>query len=68
MRAGARRMLEQLIERSPQGYSREELAEVSEIAYGSGTYATYLGDLRRNGLLTEEDGQVYASDALFLGE
>jgi len=32
-----------------------------------GTFGTYLGDLRRNGLITERDGVAVANDILFPG-
>ncbi len=65
--AGARRMLDTLIEWHPSSISRQELAERSAISGSGGTFSTYLGMLRTAGLIDEPDGQVRAADVLFLG-
>lgn len=67
LKAGARRMLDALLQAHPDGLTREELAERSEISKGSGTFSDYLSSLRRNGLAEERSGVVYAGEALFLG-
>lgn len=75
MKAGARRMLDILIERresmsgaygDPGWMTRIELASAAGITPSSGTFSQYLGTLRRAGLLDESDGDVRASDVLFL--
>jgi hypothetical protein len=67
LRAGARRMLDALIDRYPEGLTREELAESAEVVATGGTFSTYLGDLRRAGLAVEVDGVVHADEVLFIG-
>ena len=65
LRAGARRMLDLLVEAYPGGMSRAELAERSGFAESGGTYQAYLRDLRRNLLAIERDGEVCAAEVLF---
>lgn len=67
LKAGARRMLDALMEAHPDGLTRHALAERSEITAGSGTFSDYLSMLRRTTLAHESGGYVYAGDALFLG-
>lgn len=64
LRAGARRMLDQLMAVYPRGLSRAELGTASGIAENGGTFSTYLGDLRRAGLIDDEDGVLTASTLL----
>jgi hypothetical protein len=66
LKAGARRMLGELIAEHPAGMSRGELAERVGIELTGGTYGTYLSTLRRNGLVDEGGGQLHAADVLFL--
>jgi hypothetical protein len=67
-KAGARRMLEELMEVYPDGLTRDEIAERAGITRSSGTFTDYLASLRRNGLLDEsEPGLVRAGPALFIG-
>jgi len=66
LKAGARRMLDELLAQHPAGMSRNELAERVGIEATGGTFGTYLSTLRRNGLLDERDGQLHAADVLFL--
>lgn len=66
LRAGAYRMLELLVEAYPDGYSRADLGEMAGFAVSGGTFGTYLGDLKRNGLVEEADGALFASETLFL--
>lgn len=67
LKAGARRMLDELIEAHPDWLTRQELADRAEIAMTGGTFSTYLGMLRTAGLIDEDAGQVRANDVLFLG-
>jgi uncharacterized protein len=66
LRAGERKMLDLLIDAHRQGMSRKQLAEESGFALEGGTFGTYLGVLRRNGLAEEANGRVFAGEALFL--
>lgn len=67
LRAGERRMLDELVRAYPNGLIREDLAILSGFTESGGTFGTYLSTLRRNGLAEIRDGFVRASDALFLG-
>lgn len=68
LRAGARRMLDHLLEMHPAWCTRIELAEAIEMSTRSGTFSTYLGDLRRNGLIEERGKrELRAGEAFFLG-
>lgn len=66
-KAGARRMLDELFDVHPRGLTRDELGERAEIARNSGTFSDYLSALRRNYVIEERDGQIYAGAALFIG-
>lgn len=61
---GAGRLLDLLVERYPDSYQKEELAEEAGLTFTGGTYSTYLSRLRSNGLLDELDG-IRASEVLF---
>jgi hypothetical protein len=63
-KAGARRMLDLLVDRYPRGYTRQELGDRAEVARG-GTFSDYLRSLTKNGLARVESGQVFASQMLF---
>lgn len=68
LKKGAREMLDLLVARHPEGYSKQELADELGMAATGGTFGTYLGTLRRNGLaVVEGSDSCYASDDLFVG-
>lgn len=67
LRTGARKMLDILLDRYPQPVTRGELAELTELEQTGGTFGTYLGDLRRNGLADEADDGIRAAEVFFLG-
>jgi hypothetical protein len=66
LKSGARRMLDVLVEIHPHSLGRGELGERTGIEPSGGTFSTYLGHLRRNGLVEVEGGLIVASDTLFL--
>jgi uncharacterized protein len=66
LKAGARKMLDELVAVYPKGISREDLALVTDMTVTGGTFQTYLATLRRNGLVEVDDDEVRASDTLFL--
>jgi hypothetical protein len=66
LRAGARRMLEELVNAYPKGLTREELAERTQHAL-SGTFTTYLGNIVGSNLAERRAGKLYATEALFMG-
>lgn len=68
LRAGERAMLDELVRVYPGALSRQELAERAGFTVSGGTFSTYLGVLRRNGLIDVNGGDVTASPTLFLGE
>lgn len=67
LRAGAFRMLEAIVEAGRDGMDRASLAAAVGMERSGGTFNTYLGDLRRNGLITESRGVAIANDILFPG-
>jgi len=67
LRAGEARMLDELIRVYPDGLNRVALGDRAGYTSSGGTFSTYLGTLRRNGLVAVAgDGLVTASPTLFL--
>jgi len=66
LRAGERRMLDVLVDRYPAAMSRDDLGEVTGFTTSGGTFGTYLGVLRRNGLVDVDGSEVRASETLFI--
>jgi hypothetical protein len=62
LKAGARRMFDELIEVYPAGLSREDLGARAGIEMTGGTFGTYLGILKRNALIEERSGLLYAAE------
>jgi hypothetical protein len=67
LKAGARKMLDVLIDEYPHPVERTELAAEIDMEPSGGTFQTYLGHLRRNGLAEVDGSMVRAGEALFLG-
>ncbi|HYI67100.1 MAG TPA: hypothetical protein VEW95_09270 [Candidatus Limnocylindrales bacterium] len=67
LKAGARRMLEVLLDRHPDTLARAELSELADVRIG-GTFTDYLRSLTSNRLAAEDVGGIGLSDELFLGE
>jgi hypothetical protein len=65
LKKGEWRMLEALVEVHPKSLKRDELGEQTGYTASGGTFGTYLGTLRRNGLIDVSGEQVRASDTLF---
>jgi uncharacterized protein len=66
LRSGEWRLLEALVEVHPKALAREELGARTGYSATGGTFSTYLGTLRRNGLIEVTGDQVRASRTLFL--
>jgi uncharacterized protein len=66
LKAGEWRMLEALLDTYPEALTRDELEERSGFTAADGAFGTYLGTLRRNGLVEVNREQVRASADLFL--
>lgn len=66
LKAGAAEMLDVLVAVHPQGMTRHDLGERTGITATGGTFGTYLGILRRNGLVEVQGDEVRASDTLFI--
>lgn len=66
LRAGERRMLDELVSAYPGWLTREELGRRTGIAHTGGTFGTYLSVLRRNGLVEVDGDRVRASETLFM--
>lgn len=64
IKAGAIRMLNICVERYPNSITREELRIESEIENPT-TFSTYVQDLKRNGLIKIEGGEITAAQELF---
>lgn len=65
LRAGAYRMLDVIVAHKEIGIDRHALAEHVGMEVTGGTFTTYLGDLRRNGLTVEDRGLLVACDILW---
>lgn len=63
--AGERKMLDVVVEYHPHAISKEDLGEKTGYTSTGGTFANYLGTLRRNGLVEVGGGCVEASKSLF---
>lgn len=64
IRAGARRMIDALMEVYPGQLSRAQLSEQASVALEGGTFGTYLSDLRKAGLVEDQGDYVGASELL----
>jgi hypothetical protein len=67
LRAGASRMLQAIMDAYPSGLEKEEISAQIDIVASSGTFSTYLGELRRNGLIEQHGCEFTASDILMQG-
>jgi hypothetical protein len=67
LKRGAREMLDVLVEAYPSAVVRDELALRLDMAVRGGTFTTYLGTLRRNGLVLVEAEGIQAHPDLFVG-
>lgn len=67
LKKGARNMLDALVEAHPYAMTKDQLGEHVELEPSGGTFSTYLGTLRRNGLIDVDGQNVSASDTLFFG-
>jgi hypothetical protein len=65
LKKGEWRMLEALVAVYPKSLGREALGEQTGYTASGGTFSSYLGTLRRNGLIDVNGAQVRASDSLF---
>jgi hypothetical protein len=65
LRAGAFNMLETIVAAGGRGMARRDIAEAVGMTATGGTFSTYLSDLRRNGLMTDQGGICRANDILF---
>jgi uncharacterized protein len=67
LKLGARNMLDVVVDAYPNAVAREELADRLAMAVRGGTFTTYLGTLKRNGLVLVEPEGVQAHPDLFVG-
>ena len=63
LRSGARKILGELVARSPAGYTKPQVGTLTRFSHKGGTFNTYMGDLRRAGLIEERNGMIFATDA-----
>lgn len=66
LNGGARRMFDYLVQEYPRSVGRSELGDAVEMSSGSGSFGTYLSRLKSNGLIEVNNGDVKASDDLFV--
>jgi hypothetical protein len=62
LRAGVRRMLEALVQWSPEGMAESQMRSHAGLKK-SGTYSAYMTDLRHSGFIEERNGLIYATSA-----
>lgn len=65
---GARRMFDVLVEYYPSSITRTELGDRVGLESSSGTFGTYLSRLKSNGIIEVANGEIKASDNLFVEE
>ncbi len=65
--SGAQRMFDALVAAYPHPLTRQELGDAARITPTSGTFGSYVGTLRRNGLAVTDRDQVTATDVVALG-
>ena len=65
VKGGAGRMLKELAKAYPDEMTKEELGELTEMSSTSGTFGTYIGTLKRNGLIEAKGKILKASPTLF---
>ena len=65
LRAGEGAILQLVVDAYPESISKEELAEGTDYTYTGGSFNTYLGILRRNGLITINGTEIRATEVLF---
>lgn len=62
LRRGARRIVEELVARYPATWTRPQIGALTHFAHRGGTFTTYLGELKRRGLVLEHNGVLSASE------
>jgi hypothetical protein len=62
LRAGVRRMLEALVQWSPEGMAESQMRSHAGLKK-SGTYSAYMTYLRHSGFIEEKNGLIYATSA-----
>ena len=63
LKAGARRILAEIARRYPATWTRAQLATLTGFTASGGTYTTYIGELRRRGLIDVQGKEVVVTDA-----
>lgn len=64
LRGGTLRMFEALVAAYPEGYTREDLGQYTDLNPTSGSFGTYLSMLRTNGLIEEGGGVIRLNNNL----
>jgi hypothetical protein len=65
LKAGARKMLDIIIEAGSEGIHRASLADLVNIDVGGSTFSSYVSNLNTSGLIVERNKRIYANDVLF---
>lgn len=63
--SGAARILKVLGDKYPKSLSKQDVGELVGMSYSSGSFATYLSTLKRNGLIQVSGQNIRASDELY---
>lgn len=68
--SGAIKILKELAARNPAGYSKSQVGALTGYSVKGGTFGNYMSILRRNGLLEERGGLIYATEngIIYLGQ
>jgi len=66
LNGGARRIFDALVSIYPESMTREEVAEQAGLIPTTGTFGTYLSQLRSNELIEVSNGRIKASDNVFV--
>jgi hypothetical protein len=67
LRSGAARMLRAVMDAYPEGLTRDQIGAAAGVTATSGTFSTYLGELRRNGLIEQRGARFVATAILMHG-
>lgn len=64
--SGAARILRAVTDAYPEKLTKEQVGEKVSMSYTSGSFGTYLGTLKRNGLIVVDKNTIRAADEIFL--
>jgi hypothetical protein len=65
LRSGEGRILQKVVDIYPNSIDKRDLADSTEFTFSGGTFQTYLGILKRNGLVEQNGDDIRATEVLF---